>query len=71
MDTNLKALKHISFQLSLWGNKCDLSISFGSAVEVAESDPGARVDALQSNVIVDDTDTLWQETFSGQARSNR
>lgn len=46
-------------QASLWGNKCDLSISNGAECSQAE-DVFSSLENLRSNIIVDDSDMLWQ-----------
>ena len=41
-------------KLSLWGNKCDLSISAGTSTSF-DKDPLAQIDNFQSRLLVDDS----------------
>lgn len=46
-------------QISLWGNKCDLSISVG--VQNSQlSDPLDNLKILRPNILVNETNQLWQ-----------
>lgn len=45
-------------KISLWGNKCDLSISSGVATSF-QGDPTNQVQALQSHLIVDHSQVVW------------
>ena len=46
-------------QISLWGNKCDLSISVG--VQNSQlNDPLDALKMLRPNILVNETDQLWQ-----------
>lgn len=47
------------FQVSLWGNQCDLSIS-GGAEHSQQTDVFSVLDSLRSNIIVNDSSALWQ-----------
>jgi hypothetical protein len=44
-------------KISLWGNKCDLSISAGSA-QTFHQDPLTQIETLQSNLLIDDSDKI-------------
>ncbi|XP_074165651.1 damage-control phosphatase ARMT1-like [Sminthopsis crassicaudata] len=46
------------FQISLWGNKCDLSLSGGQSSSQIAS-PLAVLDELKPFIIVNDLETLW------------
>eukprot|EP00095_Tigriopus_kingsejongensis_P000479 maker-scaffold1054_size66621-snap-gene-0.10 protein:Tk00479 transcript:maker-scaffold1054_size66621-snap-gene-0.10-mRNA-1 annotation:"upf0364 protein c6orf211 homolog" len=46
-------------KISLWGNKCDLSISSGVATSF-QGDPKTQIACLQSNVIVDHSEAIWE-----------
>ena len=56
---------YISFQVALWGNKCDLSIS-GGAENAQESDLLGQLGKFKENILVDDTQALW-DTLSAAA----
>lgn len=47
------------FEVSLWGNQCDLSIS-GGADRSQETDVLSVLESLRSNIIVNDSSALWQ-----------
>ncbi|XP_044278675.1 damage-control phosphatase ARMT1 isoform X1 [Varanus komodoensis] len=60
-DLDDKCLKEEFFkliQVSLWGNKCDLSIS-GGADNSQKADPLQALQELKSFVLVDHTEKLW------------
>ncbi|XP_061610104.1 damage-control phosphatase ARMT1 [Phyllopteryx taeniolatus] len=64
-------------QVSLWGNKCDLSISAG-VDNSQKSSPIDSLVALQMFILVDDSDAVWsalisarRQTQSGKRRSTR
>ncbi|GFY56318.1 damage-control phosphatase ARMT1 [Trichonephila inaurata madagascariensis] len=46
-------------EISLWGNKCDLSISAGME-SIQQNNPLTQLDEFRENIIVNDTETLWQ-----------
>lgn len=49
-----------SLQLSLWGNKCDLSISAGKD-NSQTSNPLKQIGTLDEFLLVDDFDRLWNQ----------
>ncbi|KAK8745668.1 hypothetical protein OTU49_000307 [Cherax quadricarinatus] len=46
-------------EISLWGNRCDLSIS-GGADKSQDSDVLLLLDKLQSKILVNNSESLWQ-----------
>ncbi|TRY80795.1 hypothetical protein TCAL_12036 [Tigriopus californicus] len=52
-------------KVSLWGNKCDLSISSGVATSF-QGDPTLQVGALQPNLIVDHSRAVWDHLSANQ-----
>ncbi|KAG8194117.1 hypothetical protein JTE90_003056 [Oedothorax gibbosus] len=46
-------------EASLWGNRCDLSISAGKE-NVKHSDQLTQLDELRTNILANDIDTIWQ-----------
>ncbi|GIX89866.1 damage-control phosphatase ARMT1 [Caerostris darwini] len=46
-------------EVSLWGNKWDLSLTAGKENK-EQSNPLTQLNELRNNIIVNDTDTLWQ-----------
>lgn len=52
-------LFHVLLQISLWGNKCDLSISAGSQ-QSATGDPVGQLNLLKQRILVDQTRSTWQ-----------
>ncbi|PRD20805.1 UNVERIFIED_CONTAM: armt1 [Trichonephila clavipes] len=46
-------------EISLWGNKWDLSISSGME-SIQQNNPLTQLDEFRENIIVNDTETLWQ-----------
>ena len=50
-------------KLSLWGNKCDLSISAGTSTSF-DSNPLAQIDNFQSRLLVDDSQKVVQHCSS-------
>ncbi len=55
-------------QISLWGNKCDLSIS-GGAQNTQKDDSLAQVEALESFLLVDDADKVWRKLTDREVRT--
>lgn len=47
-------------KVSLWGNKCDLSLSAGTAVSQKEN-PVTILESLQPNILVDDAKHIWNK----------
>lgn len=47
-------------KVSLWSNKCDLSLSAGAAV-AQKDNPIAALESLQANILVDDTRHIWNK----------
>lgn len=52
-------MKGTLFQISLWGNRCDLSISCG-ADRPQEADLIFSLDKLRPNILENNSDSLWQ-----------
>ena len=52
-------------KISLWGNKCDLSISAGSSQNFA-SDPLHQIEEYESNLLVDDTEKVVDFLHNGK-----
>ncbi|KAM4521855.1 damage-control phosphatase ARMT1 [Odontesthes bonariensis] len=52
-------------QVSLWGNKCDLSISAGQD-NFQKTSPIDSLNSLQSFILVDDSDRVWSTLNSSQ-----
>ena len=52
-------------KISLWGNKCDLSISAG-ATQNSNPDPLSQVQELKSNPLVDDSQRVAAHLLSQQ-----
>ncbi|GFT31699.1 damage-control phosphatase ARMT1 [Nephila pilipes] len=46
-------------EVSLWGNKCDLSIS-GGRENIQQNNLLTQLDEFRKNIIVNDSETLWQ-----------
>nr|XP_033807891.1 damage-control phosphatase ARMT1 [Geotrypetes seraphini]XP_033807892.1 damage-control phosphatase ARMT1 [Geotrypetes seraphini] len=57
-------------QVSLWGNKCDLSISAGQD-NAQKSSPLASLTDLQSCILVNDADHLWSVLSRGMKTRSR
>ena len=49
-----------SLQISLWGNKCDLSISAGTE-NSQQDDSLSQLSSLKSYLLVDDTTKVWNK----------
>jgi len=52
--------------VALWGNKCDLSISAGSANHQVDLDPIGQAVRLQSNILRDDTEAVWHHLVNNK-----
>lgn len=61
----LKFIFIYSFQVSLWGNKCDLSISAGQE-NPQKTSPIDSLNDLQPFILVDDTNMVWSSFLSAQ-----
>ncbi|KAJ8009574.1 hypothetical protein DPEC_G00090290 [Dallia pectoralis] len=64
-ETQLTEQFHKLLQVSLWGNKCDLSISAG----MENSQKGSPIDSLsdlKSFILVDDSNMVWSALSSAQ-----
>lgn len=46
-------------ELSLWGNKCDLSLSSGEKV-LPSDDPLQQLDSLRENILVNESESLYE-----------
>lgn len=57
--TDLFGFFRTYLEISLWGNKCDLSISAGME-NIQQNNPLTQLDEFRNNIIVNDTETLWQ-----------
>jgi len=58
-ETDAKDLFHLLLQISLWGNKCDLSISAGSQ-QSASGNTISQLNTLKQRILVDETCIAWQ-----------
>jgi len=58
-DIKLKSTWNTLLEISLWGNKCDLSISAGNKM-VADGDPVAALENLESQILVKEGDMAWE-----------
>lgn len=56
-----------SSQVSLWGNKCDLSISAGRE-NSQKASPLESLSSLQPFILVDDSNMVWSTLLSAQKR---
>jgi hypothetical protein len=54
----------IFFQVSLWGNKCDLSISAGEHND-QKVDPLSQLESLEANILANHLDEVWQILSQG------
>lgn len=52
-------------QMSLWGNKCDLSISAGTAKHFESEDPLSQVTTLEANLLVNNTVEVCDHLLHG------
>lgn len=60
----------IMFQVSLWGNKCDLSIS-GGADNAQISPIIEQLHILEKNILVDNVDQVWQSLQESKSKSGQ
>merc|ERR1711936_413916 len=70
-DTQLCGIRHIwttLVQVSLWGNKCDLSISAGTK-SVASGDPVTALSLLEGNILSNNSREAW-ECLVGSGRGS-
>ena len=63
--SRLAELWHVLVQVSLWGNRCDLSISAGSRA-VATGDPVTALAALRRHILADTSPRCWQHLAATQ-----
>lgn len=56
-----------NFKLSLWGNKCDLSISAGKD-NSQKTDVVDSLSSLQPFILVDDSDVIWSTLTSAKSQ---
>lgn len=54
------------FQLNLWGNRCDLSISAGKEIKQT-GNPFLQIDSLNPFVLVDKCKEIWDYVNNGQS----
>ena len=58
----------IALQISLWGNKCDLSIS-GGAENAQTTDPISQLNHLRPSILCDQGDKVWHHIASGNQQT--
>jgi len=64
-ESNLEKIFRQLLQVSLWGNKCDLSISAGVTQKAVNGNPVDGVERLKENLLVDQGGDIWNRLTGG------